>query len=392
MTNGLPSPVIFRKWAAIQTLGAAMERRCWSSIFRDPIYANLFIWLVGPPGSGKSVGISVVRQMLARTGKFKLAPLRITRAGLEDAMAMAKKIITVSKKEQKIYHYCIAMIPELGNFIPSHDTEFLNVLNYLYDNEPIYEWQTRGQGDPVKIINPSISILGGIQPKYMAGLLPEEAWGMGATSRVIMVYSSDGIKPKLNLKKGAGVDPQQDLRKKLEKDLANIAGVEGQFLFSPDAMTYLEELYDTGLAPAPTHHRLQSYIPRRTLNLMKLSMAFSISESNELVLEKHHLAGAFNALLEVEELMPSIFTEMSSGTHDETIQEAWNYVFRQYLHTGKPVQEAKLRYFLQRRIAVNMIGFTIDSMISTHMIKPIGKPEGFRSFEPLDLVEDNHGQ
>lgn len=106
-----------------------MERRCWTKILRDPIYPNLFVWLVGIPGTGKSVGISVVQRMIRNCREFKVAPHRITRAGLEDALLEARKMIKEPGTTMpEPVHFMLAMVPELGNFIPSHDTEYLNVL------------------------------------------------------------------------------------------------------------------------------------------------------------------------------------------------------------------------------------------------------------------------
>ena len=57
------SPPIFRKWAAISAVAGAMERKSWIVTRGTPLYPNLYIILIGPPGVGKSIILARVNQL-----------------------------------------------------------------------------------------------------------------------------------------------------------------------------------------------------------------------------------------------------------------------------------------------------------------------------------------
>jgi hypothetical protein len=107
-------------------------------------------------------------------------------------------------------------------------------------------------------------------------------------------------------------------------------------------------------------------------------------------IRQEDVENAFDLILEAEELMPQIFTEMSSGSHDDNIQEAWTYIFQEHLRTGKGVPESRLNYFLQKRVPAQMISFTIDAMFTSKMImaEDTGASPGARLLRPLDLYKD----
>lgn len=52
-TAPLPSPEIFRRWAAISGVAGALERRVFTRLAGRPIYPNLYALMVAPPGVGK---------------------------------------------------------------------------------------------------------------------------------------------------------------------------------------------------------------------------------------------------------------------------------------------------------------------------------------------------
>src|SRR5437879_4921406 len=48
-TEGLESPEIYRRWAAIVGLGAVLQQKVWVQT-SAPLYPNIYAFLVGPPG------------------------------------------------------------------------------------------------------------------------------------------------------------------------------------------------------------------------------------------------------------------------------------------------------------------------------------------------------
>src|SRR5882724_11244346 len=193
-TDGITSPEIYRLWSGISAIAGALERRVWVETSRGVLYPNMFCLLVGPPGVGKSNAISIVEELWYSSKKFKVAPNNVTKAALVDALLEAdRKIILPNGGGLVEYHCLLTSSSEFGVLVPAHDLEFLSVLNYIYDNPKVYRENRRSLNKNIEIIHPQITILAGTQPGFLASLLPEEAWSMGFTSRIIMIYA--GVPP-----------------------------------------------------------------------------------------------------------------------------------------------------------------------------------------------------
>ena len=55
--KGSPIPHKFAMWSAISAVAGALGRKCWFSMPNYDVRPNLFIVLVGPPGTNKSVSL-----------------------------------------------------------------------------------------------------------------------------------------------------------------------------------------------------------------------------------------------------------------------------------------------------------------------------------------------
>ena len=60
-TAKLESPGIFRLWAAISVIGAAVEQRVWMISQGRKVYPNIYCGLVAHPGVGKTKTIHTAR-------------------------------------------------------------------------------------------------------------------------------------------------------------------------------------------------------------------------------------------------------------------------------------------------------------------------------------------
>lgn len=382
-TRGLPSPELFRKWAAIGTVSGALERRVWTVTAERKLHPNLFILLVSPPGRGKSVAIEEVHSLWTQTGLFNVGPSSITRAGLIDQLRAGRRV-SVKDNTHSEYHSVLFSSSEFGNLVPSHDLEFLNSLNELYDCGKIFEQRTRGAGS-IQISYPHIVILAGTQPKFLASIFPEEAYGMGLMSRLIMVYSAE--KHRINLFGTA--HKNEILRGELKHDLEIIATMGGEYRWSPEAASEIQEWVDSDCNPHPTHTRLQTYSTRRLAHAIKLCMVCAASRGNTMLIEREDFAMARGLLEEAETVMPEIFKEISASSQAIHIEEAFHYLRISWMRTKKPVPEHHLIHFLSRRVPTNQISFVIDTMIKAQYIEVntsgLNLPEGYRAFIPLQF-------
>lgn len=388
-TNEAPSPEIFRRWSGISAVAGALERRCWVQTTASKLYPNLFILLVAPPGVGKDQAIVPMKELIASTGLFNLAPISMTHKGLIDHLASeACHKQYVDNGVWESYHSILVAVPELGVLVPGHDLAFLSSLNELYNCWDVYEERTRMKGETLKIDKPHIHILSGTQPKYLGELFPEAAYGMGFTSRIIMIYSGDPIRVRLFGNRQAKLE----LGEELKIDLKSIAKLRGPFNLEEDAQSLVEKWHAYGSEQdKPTHTKLMHYNSRRIMHVLKIAMAFSASRSNDLIITVEDFKRSLDTLLEAEMYMPEIFKEISSGGQAGELEECFHFLIRIYNKTKKPIPEYRLVHFLTTRVPTNQIQFMIDTMLRSKMIEETGKVSGLnlpgseRLFKPLAL-------
>jgi len=347
-TEERPSPEIFRKWAAITTLSGALEKRVWTMTKAGPQFANLYVMLVAPPGVGKSQAINPAEQLLKSTKKYNIAPNSVTAASFIDALVKAHRTVLLPDNKLLQYHHIFVFAAELGVFLNTHDLNFLSIINELFDHKDSYREERRHSlKDPIDIPKPMTTLLVGSQPGFLATLLPDAAWTMGWTSRMLMVYSSTA--PDVPL---FGEYKNQDkimsgLVKKLDDEVADYYG---EMKWDQSAIAEMERWRKDKWAPVPDHPKLANYLPRRgTIFMVKLAMVAAMSRGETLAIRLQDVERARGWLLEIEALMPCIFRDMIMRSDDQVIEEVFQYSFEIYLKHRTPLASAQILRFLAQR-------------------------------------------
>lgn len=369
-TDGMPSPEIFRLWSAISAVGGALERRVWVRTARSSLYPNLFTLLVAPPGIGKSQAINPVADVWRGCKKLKVAPDNVTKAALIDALSEANNKVSLPSGILE-YHALLVACSELGVFLPAHDLEFLSVLNDIYDNRPSYTENRRSLSKQIAIKNPQLTILAGTQPGFLANLLPDEAWSMGFTSRIIMIYS--GETPEIDLwADSAGQD------KEFERMVIGLRPAErlyGAFGWEPEAQHKMTQFNFNRRASEPEHSKLLHYNSRRTIHVLKLSQIAAVSSRMEMVIRACDVDRAIDWLLAAEAVMPDIFREMKRKSDTDVISELHFFMWRIYVKEKKPIHEARLFNFLREHIPSDKILRLLDIAQKSNIVQRVAGTE-----------------
>ena len=376
-TEGMPSPEIFRLWAAIGAVAAALERRVWVETAEGEVYPHLYTLLVANPGIGKSIAIGPVERLWYDTQKLHVAPHSVTKAALVDALATAN---TKRLMGQELVEYHSLAVPagEFGVLVPAHDLEFMSVINSIYDAGPVYREQRRTLNRNIEIIRPQMNILAGAQPGYLASVLPEEAWSMGFTSRLIMVYSGFPVKVPLF---GVRREEKRQQRQALLGMLKRLGDFYGPMLWEPAAAVEMERWAAEGLPPVPEHSKLQHYCSRRIVHILKLCIIATAS-AGRLVVELSDLDRARGWLLAAEETMPDIFKAMVRRSDSEVLQEMHHYVWGHWIKTKKPMGEKMLLAYMSERATTDKIPRIIDIAVRSGMLDESQPLPGIKVYTP----------
>jgi len=363
-TNGLPTPEIFRLWTAISALGGVLERKVYTRTARTPLFPNLFVVLVGGPATGKSVAISEAVKLWQQVEKVNLAPDDVTGASLIDSLSTAPRSTLLPDNSTQEFHSMLIPAPELGVLLPEYDQIMIGLLCYLYDNPHSFTQKRRTGNRNINITLPHISILAGCTPGYLASTFPEQAWTTGFSSRTIMIYSASHV--KVPLFSGPKTDALRADR--LAGFLNNAVDLHGEFTWADDAAMTLERWAMMDCSPVPEHSKLQTYVGRRALNMIKLCMIAAVSRTCELNIELQDVQRAQEWLLQAEALMPDIFRDMVHRSDSDVLNELHFYLWKRWVKDRVAVHESALYHFLGTKVPSEKIGRIIDIAERSNMI------------------------
>lgn len=367
-TNDIQSPNAFRKWAGIVAVAGAIERKVWLLSQGAPIYPNLYVFLVGPPGSGKTRAVSECEQLWRALPEHKIAPTSLTKASLIDAVKEAERALP-GHPDLGTYNSLLLASKEFSALLPGYDPDFMNALTYLYDNEP-YGEKRRSKDTDFVIKNPCLNMIACTTPSYLNETLPAGAWDQGFLSRTIIAYSEVAdIAPLHLLEDGKKRDTH--LEKALKQDIQTIGSRVGKIAFERDAAEALEAWNKARREHEPKHPRLTHYNTRRMVHLLKLSLIAAVDRGSQniAILDVQR---AQDWLTEVESVMADIFLAMASGGDARVINEAHHWMIVRQVRENRATTGAELRQYLAGRIPSHSVERVVELMLRTGAIQATG--------------------
>lgn len=380
-TERVSSQPIFRKWAGIGTLAAALERKVWIVSQKRRVYPNLYIFLVGPPGTGKTIALDIGSSILkASLPAHFIAETSLTKAALIDALAAANRLIRYP--EEASFNALFIPSHELGALLPQYDPDFLNALTHIYDNS-VYDERRRvvRHGVPLVIESPVLNLVAATTPSYMNTSLPVNAWDQGFLSRVIIAFgdiSSEAPLIELDLM-NEGEDENTELKKALQHDMRIIGERYGCLKFERNAAKAMEAWYKKGCpwndrGDKPTHPRLTYYKTRRPIHALKLCMIACCDRGGDSI-NIVDVETAKDWLIEVEREMSGVFTAMQSGGDAAVIRDAWHFVLTDNARFPQGTPLSRLLEFLQNRVHAPYVERVYKTMVEANIIKVYPGPD-----------------
>jgi hypothetical protein len=177
-------------------------------------------------------------------------------------------------------------------------------------------------------------------------LLPEEAWVMGFTQRLLLVHASEGPSPELFTEE----PDREDRGLALVSAIREMADLYGLVPWEPAAADFLRQWDLAGGPPKPKHIRLMHYCKRRTQFMLKLMLISAVSRRQPpTVIVPFDFTRALMWLTNAEKTMPDVFREMTAKSDTYILQELLQHVFLIYIKDKKPVHRSRCMYFLSER-------------------------------------------
>lgn len=377
-TEGLALPRIIRLWSGITAFAGLLERRVWTTTIRGPLYPNLFVLIVTPPGIGKSLIVDPVTRIWRKTGDLHVAPDNMSKAAFLDVLQASTRR-HILPNEILEYHSLQIAASEFGVLCPANDLEYLSVLTSVYDCRDNYrDFKRSREGNQIDISNPHINLLAATQPDYLSQFLNEAAWGQGFMARIILVYTDDIIKFDM-----FGEHKQNlEMRAKLDADAKLILRQIGNVTWTSEAQELFQRWVDAGGHPVPEHLKLKHYVVRRPFYILKLALISCVSQAHAEI-EAGDVHRAIVWLTEAEASMPEIFKAMKGNSDYALLQELQLHVAQLSIaNKGKPVHEARLIRFLAERTVSWNIPRILEAADKSGLIKKVVGGDGTEQWKP----------
>ena len=350
---------IHRLWSGISMVAGAMGRRIWTrAVGGKRTYPNLYVMLVGPPGTGKGI-IEEVKSMWTETmdptggSAFVVGSDSMTRASMIDELSKAKSVTMTKEGPPLIHHSLLIASEEFQVLLPTYDPNTVSVLNALWNNRDHHsETRRHGPSKDVKIPMPQLNIIGGMQPSYLAEHFPDATWNTGLIRRIIMVYSSEKrLQPLFIDNNGAA-----RAKKRILERLGQLSLLHGQMKWHSEAADKINQWHLSGCPPEPGHTKLQVYNTSRTEFAVKLCMVSAISRTFDFAIELEDVDRSIAWLIEVEKSMPDIFRAMQGKSDAAVIDELHYHMMELWVKNGKkPIPLSSIVHFLSTRVPADKI-------------------------------------
>jgi hypothetical protein len=382
---------LFREWAALMVVSGALTRRVWinTSPRRPALYPNLYVMLIGRPGSGKDNAINqAIRIWQAAfnqadpTWGVNVGTQSPTAKGLIDALNHdnAKLYIDYGSRRE-LFHSVFICAPELTTVLPEYNPRLVGIMCELYNCNPSFGEQVRnGKGEPLVIERPHTIVFVGGQPSTLVSSFPEEAFEMGLFSRMILVHSPEIHKQNMYPDKAdtmAAHNEADSLWKALTHDVQQMSRLVGKIKVPSKLQAQINKFHLTDSdKTALSYSRFEDYNTRRSLNAQKMAMCYCASRGASMELAKIDWERALDLLFRTERLMPSIFSNIRSsrGFHS-TIEEV--------IHSAsdtKLLSESDIIRQIRKKHPPHEIPAIINSMIVGGDLEVVEENKGIRTF------------
>lgn len=351
-------------------VAATLEQKVWVES-GGILYPNLYTFLVGQPGTGKSRAIiaasNLVREALP---EMFFGATSMTRASLSDYMNEAKRFIANIPHAPIEYNSLVGVADEFSAFMPEYDSHLVASLVEFYDVNPYSEGR-RVANIRIKIAKPQLNLLCGSTPSNLIHTLKDYVWEQGLMSRVIMVFASE--RPLIDVFNTPKAAKPVDLI----HDIKIINTLIGEFKVAPEFAKAMHNWKLLGLVPTPDHPKLVHYCTRRWAHLLKLTMIASVDRSDSLMLDVQDFNRAMGWLLEAERYMPLVFQVGSVAPDSRVIDEVVHFIKQ---HKGA-VPEHMIINFLRERVSSMVVKSIMDTMVGSKTIvcRDVDK-QGLRKF------------
>lgn len=336
------APKTFIRWSFISVLASALERRVWMiKGHQVGFYPNLYIFVVGPAGSGKSTVAEKAMGLLQELGKTEFI------LGSTNGSTLMTRLSEVGESKffnwnNKEYPHCAVTIfaseasevlqPQYkGGDIIGRLTEGYNCGPFGWSMLHGMERLTRVHGN-VRVINPCINLLACSTPEWLITkcMTKNDAEG-GFGSRILLVVSRSGLEHEKSSWDAIDLPSDLAMRVKIMEDLQRVLEMRGPYSATPGyvaAATAFEKEYLQWRRKQAATGILGGYQQRKMVQLYKVSMCLAAAKRDDMLLLDEDIEEAWQYLAEIEPTMVETLSELEMSPDAIARRDIYEFLVR----------------------------------------------------------------
>lgn len=321
LTEQSEPPILFRKWTAISTIAAALQRKCRVELgISLTFYPNFYIVLVGPSATGKGTAMKYSSDLIKHVSNIRLSAQATSLQALIRRMKETNLTDLDLETGEQIYHSSLTIFSnEFTVFLGYHNRELISALCDWYDCHERWTYDTIKR-DREEVIGVWTNILAGTTPDNIRSSLPTESIGAGLTSRIIFI--NEEKKEKLVVFQTV-TEKELMLQQHLIHDLERIVLMAGCFRFTESAASFYSDwCVEADKNPPFQDPKFDGYCGRRRNHLLSLSMVCSASRDDQMTILRDDLERAAQLLEEAEIRMGLTFKGIGKSDISALISDA----------------------------------------------------------------------
>ncbi len=377
------SPHRFHFWVAVSSITSALRKKALLKLGRINVYANMYIVLIGPPGSRKSQAIKWGLEVMEEVNEIITSSDATTPEAFIQDLAEAK-VDELLPDGTMMEHSSLSIISrEFEIFLgqKQNNSKMIVQLTDMFD-APEKPWTYRTkhkQGDPIPSLY--LTILGATTPDSLSQSLPMQAIGGGMTSRIMFIYADKKKKkvpfPEISQK-------VIDLKERLIYDLALIARISGEYLMDATAKEFwvkwymdYEEISASRLCADPA---FDGWYERKPLFINKVSMVCAASRSDALIITKADIKRAIGIVESMEPFMHHAFAAVGRSELTVELDEV-----QKLIRNRKKITSMKLRQAMLKDLDDKKFDLVMDTLVKSGKVQKLYR-NGQITLETKDII------
>ncbi len=352
------APMFYHRWSALSMIGAFLGRDFYLPFGHSTLYPNMYVMLIGEPGTRKSTAIKLAKKVITSAGYKSISSDKTSKEKFILDLAEQNTPTNVDDildtnlwgdgNEDGKYSEMYIACDEFNDFIGLGNLEFISLLGNLWDFSGVFTLRNKNSKS-VSVNDPTISILGGNTATSFANAFPSDVLGQGFFSRLLLIHGEPTGK-KIPFPEAPSPEVVAEVIESLQRLKMSCVGSAS---ISQAAKDLLEYIYLT--SKGLDDPRFISYSNRRFTHLLKLILLITASHYRSEV-QHCDVVEANTILTHTENLMPKALGHFGRARNAEVTHK----IMATLRNNGGPMSMQEIWIVLQTDL--NSISELVEQM------------------------------